>query len=107
MSDAERLVWSKLRHDHLGVRFRRQHPIGPFIADFACLSCRVVVEIDGSQHIESRYDTLRDSFMEANGWVVLRFWASDVVGNLEGVIAGISDCLDSRCPPVERGDRPT
>ncbi|MEX1125010.1 MAG: DUF559 domain-containing protein [Acidimicrobiia bacterium] len=46
----ERLVWSHLRHNQLGVRFRRQHPIGPYIADFTCLSHRIVVEVDGSQH---------------------------------------------------------
>ncbi len=107
MSDAERLVWSHLRYNRLGVRFRRQHPIGPYIADFACVGRRIVVEIDGSQHSESQYDLGRDAQMRSLGWVVLRFWAWDVVENLEGVLGGIADCLNGRCPPCGTGDRPT
>ncbi len=107
MSDAERLVWSHLRYNRLGVKFRRQHPIGPYIADFACVSQRIVVEIDGSQHRESQYDLTRDAHMRSLGWVVLRFWAWDVVENLEGVLAGIADCLNPDCPPAQRADNPT
>ncbi|HEY4584725.1 MAG TPA: DUF559 domain-containing protein [Acidimicrobiia bacterium] len=107
MSDAERLLWSHLRHNRLGVKFRRQHPIGPYIADFACLGHRIVVEVDGSQHRGSGYDASRDAYMRSLGWVVLRFWAWDIVANLEGALAEIADCHESRCPPAKRGDRPT
>jgi len=107
MSEAERLVWSHLRHGRLGVRFRRQHPIGPYIADFACISHKIVVELDGSQHKGSRYDQARDRYLRSRGWTVLRFWAWDVVANLEGVLARIADSLDRGCPPAQPGDRPT
>jgi very-short-patch-repair endonuclease len=97
-SDAERLLWYHLRYQALGVKFRRQHPIGPYVADFACLSPRLVVEIDGSQHLGSRYDRERDQFMRDLGWIVLRFWSWEVVGNVEGVLNGIVDAIEEHPP---------
>jgi len=98
MSDAERVAWYRLRCDALGVRFRRQHPIGSYIADFACLSHRIVIELDGSQHRDSDYDRARDAYMRSRGWIVLRFWAWDVVGNLDGVLNAIADAV-AAVPP--------
>jgi primosomal protein N' (replication factor Y) len=98
MSDAERRIWYHLRHRALGVRFRRQHPIGPYIADFAAIEERLVIEIDGSQHRGSKYDTQRDEHMRSQGWTVLRFWSWDVIGNLEGVLGAISDLV-----PLSKG----
>jgi very-short-patch-repair endonuclease len=92
MSDAERLVWSRLRYQALGVKFRRQHPIGPYVTDFACLSHRVVVELDGSQHSPT-YDRARDACMRKRGWSVLRFWAWDVVSDLDVVIGTIANAV--------------
>jgi BirA family biotin operon repressor/biotin-[acetyl-CoA-carboxylase] ligase len=102
MSDAERLVWSRLRYQALGVKFRRQHPIGPYLADFACLSHRVVVGLDGSQH-RPGYDRPRDAYMRRRGWTVLRFWAWDVVSSLEDVINTIANGL-ANCPHAAQGD---
>jgi very-short-patch-repair endonuclease len=82
-TQAERVLWRALRHDALGVRFRRQHPISPYFADFACPSARLVVEVDGGQH-GGRDDAVRDAAMRAAGWRVLRFWNIDVLENTEG-----------------------
>jgi very-short-patch-repair endonuclease len=86
MTDAERRLWSSLRHTQLGARFRRQAPIGPYIADSACFEPRLVIEIDGGQHAEQRgYDSRRDDWLKSQGFTVLRFWNNDVMGNFEGV----------------------
>ncbi|MDE1979067.1 MAG: endonuclease domain-containing protein, partial [Betaproteobacteria bacterium] len=62
MTDAERLLWSRVRNGQLGSKFRRQVPIGPYIADFTCAAARLVVELDGGQHNECPHDALRDAF---------------------------------------------
>ncbi len=106
MSDAERIVWYWVRNETLGARFRRQHPIGPYIADFACLSHRIVLEVDGRQHIDSRYDQARDEYMRARGWTVLRFWASHIVTNMEDTRATIAAAIDAAprsMSPLARG----
>ena len=69
MPDAERLMWSHIKNNQLGYRFRRQHPIGPFIADFACVKERVVVELDGPTH-DDVSDARRDSYLRSHGWSV-------------------------------------
>jgi len=90
-SRAERICWELLRDRRLnGVKFRRQHPIGPYFADFACISRKLVVEIDGEQHaFQVEADTRRTKSMEREGWRVLRFWAAEVVQNPEGIWAAI------------------
>ena len=86
MTDAERKLWSALRGSQIqGAKFRRQKPIGPFIADFVCQEHRLIVEADGSQHAESAKDTRRTAFLEGKGYRVLRFWNNDILGNLDGV----------------------
>jgi very-short-patch-repair endonuclease len=94
-TDAERLLWKHLRLRNIdGYRFRRQHVVGEFIADFACLEAMLVVELDGGQHADSaKYDTDRSRFLEANGFRVLRFWNNDAVENIEGVLHKISEAL--------------
>jgi very-short-patch-repair endonuclease len=93
LTDGERLIWYHLRYEALGVKFRRQHPIGPYLADFAYISHKLVVEIDGSQHRDSFYDVVRDRFMRDRGWIVLRFWSLEVVNNLEVVLNAIGDTV--------------
>ena len=93
MCDAERIVWHHLRCDAFGVRFRRQHPIGPYIADFVCVARRLVVEVDGSQHKVSTYDQTRHRYMKGRGWTVLRFWSWEIVGNREAVFQVIGEAL--------------
>ena len=100
MTDAERLLWQQLRHKQMnGHRFRRQHPIGKYIADFACLEQKLIIELDGGQHQDQRvYDQARSTFLQAQGWQVLRFWNNDVLNNIGGVVASIAQRL-SLTPP--------
>ncbi|PKP98662.1 MAG: DNA-cytosine methyltransferase [Alphaproteobacteria bacterium HGW-Alphaproteobacteria-15] len=88
-TEAEQRLWSRLRAKQLGARFTRQFPIGGFIADFACRSLRLVIEVDGGQHAENPADAARTQVIEAHGYRVIRFWNNDVLGNTDGVIAAI------------------
>jgi very-short-patch-repair endonuclease len=81
----EQRLWDRLRTKQLGVKFRRQHPIGPYIADFACCSAKLVVELDGDTHIEA-YDARRDQWMEGNGWRVMRIVLQEMDEDIEGVV---------------------
>ena len=93
-TDAERIMWRLLRDRRLdGVKFRRQVPIGPFVADFASVEHRLVVELDGGQHAESPSDAARNRFLAANGWRVVRFWNNEVMRNREGVFESIQQAL--------------
>jgi primosomal protein N' (replication factor Y) len=91
-TDAERALWHALRRNALGAGFRRQHPIPPYVADFACVAARIVVEVDGGQHGGHR-DARRDEAMRAAGWRVLRFWNDEVLRNTEGVLTRIQEAL--------------
>ena len=94
MTDAERRLWSALRGRRLrGFKFRRQHPIGPFIVDFACIEHHVVIEADGGQHADSVDDFRRTAWLEAHGWRVLRYWNNDVLANTEGVQEAIFEAM--------------
>ena len=86
-TDAERHLWQALRNRRLeGFRFRRQHRIGPYYADFACTEASVVVELDGSQHLQQHeHDALRTACLQQRGYRVLRFWNDDVLRDLNGV----------------------
>ncbi|HSS83724.1 MAG TPA: DUF559 domain-containing protein [Reyranella sp.] len=83
----EQIVWELLRaHRMDGVKFRRQHPIGPYFADFACVSRRLVIEIDSDHHaFQAEADARRTSIMERQGWRVVRFAANETVSNPEGL----------------------
>jgi very-short-patch-repair endonuclease len=102
MTDAERKLWRFLRSLSLtGTHFRRQATIGPFFADFACHQQRLIIEVDGGQHNESRYaarDALRTGYLNAHGYRVLRFWNNDVLGNIDGVSEAILAALASMPP---------
>lgn len=79
---AERKLWSKIRNDKLGVNFRRQHAVGNFIPDFVCIEKKLILELDGSQHLEQQeYDEARTKFLEKEGYKVIRFWNNDVMKN--------------------------
>ena len=82
---AERALWRMLARDQLSVRFRRQHPIGPYIVDFYCPAHRLVVELDGGQQNGSVHDVRRDAWLKNAGYQVLRFWNGDVLTQAEGV----------------------
>ena len=95
-TDAERRLWQALRDRQLeGYKFRRQRPIGPFIADFACIEHRLIVELDGSQHADSSYDVIRTAWLQQHGWRVLRFWDNDVLLNTGGVAEAILTALQN------------
>jgi len=95
----ERLVWANLRNRQLaGWKFRRQHPIGPYFADFACVEAMLVIELDGDTHATAdgaQKDTIRDRFLKSEGWQVVRIWNRDVLDNLEGVLFTIEEVLRS------------
>ena len=89
-TEPERLLWARLRDRRLGgFKFRRQHPIGAFIADFACPERRLIVEADGEQHVDSEYDAYRSEWLRAQGWRVIRFWNNEVRENPDGVAEAI------------------
>ena len=91
----EALLWSEFKDRKLGGhKFVRQFPIGPYFADFICRKARLVVEIDGSQHVESEYDRKRDEFMRDEGYSVIRFWNHDVIKNRESVCRTILAAID-------------
>jgi very-short-patch-repair endonuclease len=87
MTDAERRLWYWLRAHRLARhKFKRQVPIGSYIVDFACLSRKLIVEVDGGQHSESLRDRRRDAWLKRQGFEVLRFWNNGILKNTEGVL---------------------
>ena len=107
MTDSERKLWSRLRSEQLGVKFRRQHPLGNYVADFACLSPKLIVELDGSQHADQMaYDAQRDAFFRAQGFAVLRFGSNEPFLNIEGVLTVVADEVAAgRLPPSQPSPR--
>ena len=101
---AERILWRALREGDLKhAHFRRQVPLGDYVADFATHSYRIVIELDGSQHSDARaerLDELRTKWLEGEGYRVVRFWNSDVRANLEGVVLKIMSLLTETPTPA-------
>jgi len=95
MTEAEKKLWLHLRQRQLnGYKFRRQYPIGSYIADFACIESKLVIELDGGQHAELKaQDRKRDALIQQKGFLVLRFWNTDIIKNMEGVLQTISHAL--------------
>jgi len=97
MTDAEKLLWSKLRMKQLkSIMFSRQKPIGKYIADFYCHKAKMIIEVDGGQHFSEdsiQYDKIRGEFMESMGITVLRFTNNEVMTNIDGVLAEIDSKL--------------
>ena len=99
LTHAEHSLWARLRNDQLGVSFRRQHAIGNYIPDFCSPKARLIIEIDGSQHLAQReYDEERTKYFESIGYRVLRFWNNDVMNDIESVIRAIMQAMDPRHP---------
>ncbi|HYB89851.1 MAG TPA: endonuclease domain-containing protein [Candidatus Binataceae bacterium] len=91
-TETELRLWMQLRAGRLGVKFRRQYPIGPYVADFCCVERQLIVELDGGQHAEPAQqgaDQRRSAVLAASGYRVLRFWDSEVLTNIEGVLEEI------------------
>ena len=95
----EHSLWERLRRRQLdGFKFRRQHPIGPFFADFFCPEARLIVEIDGSQHADQlAHDKSRTEFLRDAGYVVLRFWNHEISSEIDSVVQRIVDALELSC----------
>ena len=88
MTLAERKLWSILCRRQLeGFRFLRQVPMGPYVADSACLEAALIVEVDGAQHMDAANDVVRDAFLRERGFRIARFWNNEVMANLEVVRA--------------------
>jgi very-short-patch-repair endonuclease len=89
MTDVERKLWSRLRSNQLGIKFRRQVPFGNYIADFISLEEKLVIELDGSQHYQEdakRQDQIRDEYFKNEGCTVLRFSNIEIIENIDGVL---------------------
>ena len=99
-TDAERALWRELRSRRLeGFKFKRQVSLGSYIADFMCFECGLIVELDGSQHLEQvDYDERRTRWLAAQGYRVLRFWNIDVLLSIEDVSAQIREVARERKP---------
>lgn len=92
---AEAKLWSRIRNDQLGVTFRRQHAIGNYIPDFCSPKAKLIIELDGSQHLEQEeYDKERTKYLESLGYKVIRFWNNDVINNMDGVVLAIIHAME-------------
>jgi very-short-patch-repair endonuclease len=103
MTEAEKVLWSRIRRDQIdGLPFRKQVPIRPYIADFACLPIKLVIEVDGGQHdARKAQDDARTAWLESQGYRVLRFWNNEVLGNIDGVLAVVVE----RCRSLRQSSR--
>jgi len=101
MTEAEKRIWYKVKNKQLGVKFRRQQPIGNYIADFVCFEKKIIIEVDGGEHFQSSRDRMRDEWLQKNGYKVLRFWNNDVLKNTDGVVQTIVDEISPS--PLPRG----
>lgn len=96
MTDGEEAMWSQLRNNQLGVRFRRQHIIGDYIVDFVCLKKHLIIEIDGEYHYseeQQHEDEIRTQYLSGIGFRVIRFSNAEVIGNIESVVHRIKQEL--------------
>ncbi len=95
MPDSEQRLWYHLRNKRLaGYKFRRQHPIGHYYADFACLDPKLIIEADGSQHLQQEHhDTERTQYLKTQGFQVLRFWNNEVLAQTDAVLETIYQAL--------------
>jgi len=105
MTKVEVLLWTRFKEaNRHGYNFRRRHPVGPYIADFACALAKLAIEVDGATHSsdeEIRYDARRDTYLKARGWRVLRITNVDVYANLDAVV----EFVLAQLPPSSRDAR--
>ncbi len=109
LTDAESALWRQVRLRQIeGYKFRRQHPIGPYIVDFVCLERKVIVEVDGGQHaVQVQQDAERTAWLESVGYRVIRFWDHEVLTELESVKETIRQSLTPHLNPPPQGGRRT
>jgi very-short-patch-repair endonuclease len=91
MTDAEQALWQHLRgRQLLGVKVRRQVPVGPYVVDFCIPEAHLIIEADGGQHADSVADTRRTAYLNSQVWRVLRFWNNEILANMDGVLTAIA-----------------
>ncbi len=107
MTDAETRLWHELRAKRFeGYKFKRQVPIGKYIADFACLTRKLVVEVDGSQHDGSAHDVVRDQWLVSQGFRVLRLWNRELLLDTDGAMLSILAALNQTpFPKAKRAEK--
>jgi very-short-patch-repair endonuclease len=94
---AEAKLWSRIRNAQLGVTFRRQHAIGNYILDFCSPKAKLIIELDGSQHLEQQeYDEERSKYLTSLGYKVIRFWNHEIMDNMDGVLLTIIHTLEDQ-----------
>jgi len=105
LTDSERKLWKYLQAKGFeGLKFRRQEPIGNYIVDFVCYEKRLVIEIDGGQHMEEKSkDGVRDKWFREQGFKVLRFWDNEVLTNIVGVLELIRQSITPSPHPSRQG----
>ena len=96
LTPAERKLWAYLRGNQLnGINFRRQHAIGKYIPDFCAVQVKLIIELDGSQHLDQQqYDAERTKYLEAQGYKVIRFWNNQILNDMNGVILAITYAIE-------------
>ena len=105
---SEHRLWQILRAKRLaGHKFKRQLVIDHYIADFACIGHRLIVEADGGRHSVSEYDEKRDAYLQAQGFRILRFWNNEIFNNEEGVLTSIFDALTAPLPARAAHESPS
>ena len=109
-TEAERKMWSIVRNrKFFNFRFHRQHRIGYYIVDFVCLKKKLIIELDGNEHrYQVEYDVIRDDYLNAAGFKVLRFWNYEVMKNIESVLSIIFKALTPDPSPAQgrgRGEK--
>jgi very-short-patch-repair endonuclease len=93
----EVLFWNKVKNFQLGYKFRRQHSIGNYIVDFYCAEKKIIVELDGVQHLENtEYDNERSFYLNSMGYEVKRFWNEEIRNNIDQVISEVKRCLENK-----------
>ncbi len=98
-TDAETKLWHRLRSRQIaGCKFVRQEPVSCYICDFVCRERKLVIEVDGGQHLESNSDIIRDRKLAEDGYCVLRFWNNDVLRNIDGVLQIIEATIRDKPP---------
>ena len=100
-TDAEQQLWHQLRaHRFMGLKFKRQKPIGQYMVDFICIEYRLILEVDGGQHIDRmEYDDERTAWLKSEGFMVLRFWNHEVLQKMEGVLERVRQAV-APSPPA-------
>lgn len=98
---AESVFWNAVRNRQIdGAKFRRQWPVGKFVADFCCVQALLIVEIDGGQHDENKRDEIRTAALEKSGYRVIRFWNNEVLENMAGVLENLRTALAADPSPA-------